>query len=78
MGEGQKLEKLIINKEEFIEFLLNHVSGYTQELLNTPIGEDQTTLDEFLENKREGSEWTDPKGFKVKINNGVYKFETIN
>ena len=62
------------SKDQIIETILACVPGYNKINLDEPIGQDQTTLDQFLNNKNEGSEWTDPYGFKINIVGGEYKF----
>ena len=75
--EGQTPETLN-NKQEIIDFLATIIPGYSETEFNEPVGEDQTSLSEFLENRREGSEWTDPHGsanteIKINIVNGKYQ-----
>lgn len=70
--------EILDNKQKVANFLAVLIPGYSEREFNEPVGDDQTSLNEFLQNKREGSEWTEPHGpsdIKIKINviNGQYQ-----
>lgn len=54
-------------KKETTDFIIRNIPGYTAEQLDISVGNEQTTLNQFLENAIDGSEWTDPHGFKINI-----------
>lgn len=75
--EGQGPE-ILDSKQEVANFLATIIPGYFEKEFNEPVGADQTSLNEFLKNKREGSEWTEPHGssgteIKINVVNGKYQ-----
>ncbi|MFH1187310.1 MAG: hypothetical protein V1688_00435 [bacterium] len=76
-GYLKQQEKPITDSKDFIAWLIKEVPKYTADMLDKSQDDDNTTLRQFLENKTEGGEWTDPLGFKVSIKEGVYVFESI-
>lgn len=60
-------ETLFQSKEEITNFVIKNIPGYSEAQLNEPIGDEQATLSQFLEKANNGSEWTDPHGFKINI-----------
>jgi len=72
--ENRKPRELkFTSKGQTMEAIFAHVPGYNKTNLDEPVGQNQTTINQFLNNKNEGSEWTDPQGFKINIVNGEYK-----
>lgn len=65
-------EKPITNFDDVVALLALKIPKFTLNMLDKPRGDDQTTFRAFLENKTDGSEWTDPLGFTVKIKEGEY------
>lgn len=63
----------VATKDQVVETILENVPDFKEEYLDKPVGVDQTTLNQFLNNKKEDSEWTDPRGFKINIVNGEFK-----
>ena len=55
------------SKEEIADFIIKNIPGYTEAQLNVSVGDEQSTLNQFLETANNGSEWTDPHGFKINI-----------
>lgn len=75
--EGQ-IPEILDNKQEVANFLATIIPSYSEKEFNEPIGADQTSLNDFLKNKREGSEWTEPHGsfgteIKINVVNGKYQ-----
>jgi hypothetical protein len=68
---------LFDSKEEATRFILERISGYSESKMDTPVGDEQTTLNQFLARVNDGSEWTDPHGFKINVIDGKFKV-TIN
>lgn len=60
-------ETIFESKKGIVGFILNSVPSYMEEQLDVSIGDGQTTLNQFLEKANDGSEWTDPHGFKINI-----------
>lgn len=61
------------SKEEVARFILEKIPGYTESEMEKPIGDEQTTLNQFLARANNGSEWTDPHGFKINVIDGKFK-----
>lgn len=61
------------SKNQIVEAILVNVPSFKKENFAQPVGQDQTTLDQFLNNRNEGSEWTDPHGFKINVVGEEYK-----
>ncbi|MFA5954098.1 MAG: hypothetical protein WC817_00995 [Patescibacteria group bacterium] len=68
-----EIEIVATTVTEVIEAVLSRIPNYKIDLIDEPIGEEATSLNDFLENNNDGSEWTDPKGFKINIAGGEYK-----
>lgn len=64
--------RLVQSKEAVVNFITSNISGYTEAQLDEPIGDAQATLNQFLEQANNGSEWTDPRGFKINIEDGQF------
>lgn len=60
-------EMMFQSKEEIVAFVIKNIPGYLEAQLNEPIGNEQATLSQFLERANNGSEWTDPHGFKINV-----------
>lgn len=60
-------ETVFQSKEEIADFVIKNIPGYTEAQLNESVGDEQSTLSQFLERANNGSEWTDPHGFKINI-----------
>jgi antibiotic biosynthesis monooxygenase (ABM) superfamily enzyme len=60
-------EKIFNSREEITDFVMKNIPGYTETKLNEPTDGEQSTLSQFLERANNGSEWTDPHGFKINI-----------
>lgn len=74
---GSNIEVSMATREKAIDFIFKNIPQYSEAEFNTPVGDDQTTLNQFLEKANNGSEWTDPHGFKINVLNGEFKI-TIN
>lgn len=61
------------SKEEISDFVMKNISGYTEVQFNEPVGDEQSTLSQFLERANNGSEWTDPHGFKINITENKFR-----
>lgn len=68
-----KPETIFQSKDEIADFLIKNVPGYSEAQFNEPIGDEQTTLSQFLERANDGSEWTDPHGFKINIADNKFR-----
>jgi hypothetical protein len=69
-------ETVFQSKEEITDFVIKNIPGYTEAQLNEPVGDEQTTLNKFLEKANNGSEWTDPHGFKINIAENKFRIST--
>lgn len=61
------------SKEETTLFILEKIPGYTESEIDKPVGDEQATLNQFLTRANNGSEWTDPHGFKINVIDGKFK-----
>lgn len=71
--ESNLSEEKCFSKEQAISFILNNVPGYTEADFDIPVGDKQATLHEFLNSRKNGSEWTDPHGFRIDIIGSEFK-----
>lgn len=60
-------ESMFSSKEEIKDFIVKNIPWYSDTQFSEPIGNEQSTLGQFLEKANDGSEWTDPHGFKISI-----------
>ena len=65
-------------KNEVVDFIIKSVLGYTAEQFDTPVGDGKTALSQFLEKAIDGSEWTDPHGFKINIVDNNFRVSINN
>ncbi len=72
-GSSPEIKNSMSTVEETVEFILKTFSEYRKEDLEKPIGDEQTSLGDFLRSKKDGSEWTDPHGFKINVVGDEYK-----
>lgn len=75
--EGQGSE-IMGTKQDVANFIATIIPGYSEQEFNEPVGADGVSLNEFLINKREGSEWTEPHGsagteIRISVVNGKYE-----
>ncbi len=61
------------SKEETARFILERIQGYSESEMDNPVGDERTTLNQFLNRANNGSEWTDPHGFKINVIDGKFK-----
>lgn len=66
-------ETVFQSKEEIAGFVIKNIPGYTEAQLSEPVGVEQATLSQFLEIANNGSEWTDPHGFKINITENKFR-----
>jgi hypothetical protein len=66
-------ETVFNSKEEISDFVIKNIPGYAEAQLNEPVGDEQATLSQFLERANNGSEWTDPYGFKINITENKFR-----
>ncbi len=71
-------ETIFSSKKETTDFIVKNIPGYTEEQLGALAGDEQTTLNQFLEKANEGSEWTDPHGFKINIAGNKFRILMSN
>ncbi len=74
---GPGIEVIMVTREKVIDFILKNVPQYSKAELDRTVGDGQTTLNYFLNEAKNGSEWTDPHGFKINVLNDEFKI-TIN
>tara|TARA_Y100000310_G_scaffold168629_1_gene168678 strand:- start:172 stop:423 length:252 start_codon:yes stop_codon:yes gene_type:complete len=67
---------LFESKEEVAQFILEKIPGYTESEMNKPVGDEQATLNQFLARANNGSEWTDPHGFKINVKDNKFEITT--
>jgi len=65
------------SKEEAVKFILENIPSYTNLEMDKPVGDEQSTLNQFLARANNGSEWTDPHGFKINVIDNKFKI-TMN
>lgn len=65
------------SKEEAARYILEKIHGYEESEMDKSIGDEQATLNQFLARANNGSEWTDPHGFKINIIENKFKI-TMN
>lgn len=68
---------LFNSKEEAVRYILEQIPGYTESEMDKPVGDEQATLNQFLAKANNGSEWTDPHGFKINVIENKFKI-TMN
>lgn len=64
---------LFDSKEEATRFILERIPGYSESEMDKPVGDEQANLNQFLARANNGSEWTDPHGFKINVIDGKFK-----
>ena len=65
------------SKEEVARFILEKIPGYKELEMDKPVGDEQATLNQFLARANNGSEWTDPHGFKINVKDNKFEI-TMN
>lgn len=65
------------SKEEVIRYILEQIPRYTESEMDKPVGDEQATLNQFLVRANNGSEWTDPHGFKINVKDNKFEI-TMN
>ncbi|MBU4347250.1 hypothetical protein KJ586_00050 [Patescibacteria group bacterium] len=65
------------SREETTRYILEKIPGYTESEIDKPVGDEQSTLNQFLTRANNGSEWTDPHGFKINVVENKFKI-TMN